>query len=333
MRMVRGLVARHTLAMAFALSLVVHLTFYGGWKLGKHLGWWEHQATWLMDLKKKLNPKPLQPVFARGAVVPPAQREIPLTFVEVDPSVARHEPPKETKYYGAQNSVAANPEPTVDTAAPKADGNQTKMVRVEDVPKPNPAPLQPAMSPEKTQEPAQPKPKGGESPGDLAKARPEELKKPSDGHADLGLGQADAVQRERPRTLAAARQKNQSLAGEKMRQEGGIKERGKFALDVARTPFGSYDAALVAAVQQRWYDLLDSTPFAQRTGKVTLEFRLYYDGRVTDMKVDGNEVGEILGLLCQRAIQDPSPFAVWPSDMRRAIGKNYRDVQFTFYYN
>ena len=92
-------------------------------------------------------------------------------------------------------------------------------------------------------------------------------------------------------------------------------------------------AALIAAVQQRWYDLLDSTRFAQRSGKVILEFRLFYDGRITDIKVDGNEVGEMLGLLCQRAIIDPSPFPQWPSDMRRAIGKNYRDVQFTFYYN
>jgi membrane protein involved in colicin uptake len=118
-----------------------------------------------------------------------------------------------------------------------------------------------------------------------------------------------------------------------MKQEGGVHERGTLSLDVARTPFGSYDAALIAAVQQRWYDLLDATRFAQRSGKVVLEFRLYYDGRITDMKVDGNEVGEMLGLLCQRAITDPAPFAQWPSDMRRAIGKNYRDVMFTFYYN
>ena len=51
------------------------------------------------------------------------------------------------------------------------------------------------------------------------------------------------------------------------------------------------------------------------------------------MKVDGNEVGEILGWLCQRAILDPSPYAKWPSDMLRSIGTNYREVMFTFYYN
>jgi len=118
-----------------------------------------------------------------------------------------------------------------------------------------------------------------------------------------------------------------------MKQDGGTKQRGKLTLDVAATPFGSYDAALVAAVQQRWYDLLDTTRFAQRSGKVVLEFRLHYNGRITDMKVDGNEVGEMLGLLCQRAVLDPSPFPQWPSDMRRAVEKTYRDVMFTFYYN
>ena len=118
-----------------------------------------------------------------------------------------------------------------------------------------------------------------------------------------------------------------------MREDGGVSNHGRAALSVARTPFGSYDAALVAAVQQRWYDLLDSTTFAQRSGRVVVEFRLYYDGRITDMKIDGNEVGEILGALCQRAVLDPSPFAQWPSDMRRAVGKNYRDVMFTFFYN
>ena len=118
-----------------------------------------------------------------------------------------------------------------------------------------------------------------------------------------------------------------------MQQEGGAKKRGPLSLNVTTTPFGSYDAALIAAIQQRWYDLFDNFRFAARSGKVILEFRLYYDGTVRELKIDGNEVGEILGSLCQRAVQDPSPFAQWPSDMRRAVGKNYRDVLITFFYD
>jgi hypothetical protein len=320
-------VARNPLVTAFVLSLAIHLSLFGTWKFGKRLGWWEHQATWLLDLKKKLHPKALQPAMAQ-ANPQPVQQEIPLTFVEVDPSTAKAEPPKDAKYYGAQSARAANPDPIIDTSAPKIDGQQNKVPRLEDVPKPRPQPLQP--SPPKPAEPA-PKPKAEEPPGDLAKAKPEQSKKAGEA-IDVAAAQP-ATPRERPRTLAAARQQKSMLAGEKMNQDAGTKERGKYALDVKETAFGSYDAALVAAVQQRWYDLLDTTQFAQRSGKVILEFRLYYDGRITDMKVDGNDVGEMLGLLCQRAILDPAPFAQWPSDMRRAIGKNYRDVMFTFYYN
>ena len=324
--------ARHSLAIAFTLSLAVHLAFFGGWKLGKRLGWWEHQATWLLDRKKKLSPKALRPASAQNQMQP-AQQEVPLTFVEVDPATAVAEPPKEAKYYSAQNARAANPTPEMEMPTPKAEGSQNKVPRVEDASKPNPQPLQPAAPPpQKTPEELQPKPKGTEAPGDLAKAKPEDLKKPNDGKTDLGTGQAPVVS-QKPRTLAEARQRKPMSAGETMKQSGGVRERGKLALDARATPFGSYDAALIAAVQQRWYDLLDSTQFAQRSGKVILEFRLYHDGRITDMKVAGNDVGEILGLLCQRAVLDPSPFAQWPNDMRRAIGKNYRDVMFTFYYN
>jgi hypothetical protein len=123
--------------------------------------------------------------------------------------------------------------------------------------------------------------------------------------------------------------------GEKMKQAGGVR---RFALDssfdVRATPFGAYDAAIIAAIQKRWYDLLDSRDFsANFSGKVVLEFRLNSDGRVTDMKVNENDVSEILGLLCQRAVQDPAPFAPWPADLRRMVGKEYREVRFTFYYN
>jgi len=138
----------------------------------------------------------------------------------------------------------------------------------------------------------------------------------------------------RARRLAEARQKK-GIAGEKMKQPGGVR---RYALDssfnVKATPFGAYDAKIIAAIQQRWYDLLEQRDFAASySGKVILEFRLNSDGRVTDMKVDENDVTEILGLLCQRAVQDPAPFDPWPADLRRLVGKDYREVRFTFYYN
>jgi len=189
-------------------------------------------------------------------------------------------------------------------------------MRTENVPKPKPFPLQPAA-----EAPAEPAPRPVEAPGDLALRRPDV--------AD-GLGTSTA-RRERPRTLAEARaQKN--LVGQKTLQDGGVKNRGNISLDVKGSPFGTYDAAFIRAVQQRWYDLLETTPYVQRSGKVVLEFRLNHDGRITDMQMGSNDVGEILGIVCQRAVLDPAPFGKWPEDMRRMIGNTYREVTFTFYY-
>jgi outer membrane biosynthesis protein TonB len=139
----------------------------------------------------------------------------------------------------------------------------------------------------------------------------------------------------RPRTVKQANeQQSHRLPGQQTRQEGGMRRQALVpSLDVKATPFGAYDAALVEAVTQRWYDLLDSQQFAMdRSGKVTLRFHLNYDGTITEMTVLQNTVGELLGYVCQKAVSDPAPFAPWPGDMRRMVGENYREITFTFYY-
>ena len=74
-----------------------------------------------------------------------------------------------------------------------------------------------------------------------------------------------------------------------------MKRRGKVSLDVKASPFGAYDLAFIRAVEQRWYDLLDSTSFVQRSGKVVAVFNLTSDGRITEMKLTENEVGGDFG--------------------------------------
>ena len=148
-------------------------------------------------------------------------------------------------------------------------------------------------------------------------------------------GDANEAKPPRPRTIkeALARQQDSRLPGEKMKQDGGVSRRHELAsLDTKATPFGAYDAALVEAISQRWFTLLDERDYASDSrGKVVLQFRLHYDGRITDMNVAENTAGEVLGLICQKAVLDPAPFAAWPSDMRRTLG-DIRNIQFTFYY-
>ena len=309
---VREAVARNPLVAAFLISLVIHGLLFGGWRMGKSLGWWDHQATWLLNITKKL--QATRVLLARFQPPPPRQemREIPLTFMEVDPTLAIPEPPKDAKFYGAKNSAASNPDNSFRTD-PKVDGRQTEIVKAEDVPRPKPFPLQPAIAPP---------------------APPQEVSKKSEPAGDLAkVEKGEDKPHEKPRTLAQALAQKNMLVGPKVLQDGGVRARGRVSFSVQATPFGAYDAAFIAAVQQRWYDLLDSSHFTQQSGKVVLEFRLMYDGRITDLKVNGNDVGELLGLLCERAILDPAPYPQWPSDMRRMIGQNFREVTFTFYYN
>jgi len=301
------------LGLALAFSLMLHLAVWGGYEAGKKTGLWE-KLHWPAMLAVKQPPP--QPV----------QRVDPVIFLDVaEPSI---EPPKEAKYYSNKNSQAANAEADTESTQPKLTGKQTEMAKTEDVPKPVKAPpTPPAAAPQKSAETktAQSNPANTLMPGDLDKASPADTPTPEDNPAKP----------ERPRTLREAMaQKSSQLPGMQMQQSGGVHKRAlKSSLDAMATPFGAYDRAIVEAVSQRWYDLLDSQKFASdRTGKVTVKFNLNSDGAVTEVKISGNTVGDLLGYVCQAAIEQAAPFGKWPPDMLRMIGSTFREITFTFYY-
>ena len=335
------LTGRHPVAVALVLSFVIHLALFGTYKVGKHFGWWNTQSEWLVRLTKKLvQSKPrlaalMQPK-PRAAEQPTA---IPLTFVEVDPSTALAEPPPDAKYYSSKNAKAQNEAAAAPKDVPKLDGKQTQIVRLDDNQKPLPFPLQPTVKPQPETPPEpetlQPKPKGGEKIGDLAlnKNPNPNPKPPSDGVVDVGKGESPSPKKFLK--ISEAKAAKGLLVGQQMKQEGGVERRGRIAFDTKATPFGQYDAEFIAAVEQAWHNLLEdpNNRLASRSGRVVVEFKLHADGRVTDLRSTGNEVGETHAILCERAIQDPVPYARWPADMRKAIGSNAREIRFTFFYN
>ena len=333
----RRALTKYPVVAAFGISLLIHSGLYVGWRLGKHLGLWQYKMTFLQKLLPSQNSLP-RLVEIKKLTPPQERRQVPMTFVEIDPAQAAAEPPKDTKYYSTVSTVAANPDPRLETEVPKFDGEQEKMVRTLDNPKPQLHPLQPSRPKENPPpEPveAAPKPKVSEPKGDieLAKITPVEVKagEKNDDAKEIEPTKPTHV---RPRTIAAALQQNPALVGKKMKQEGGVRRAHlNSSLDVKASPFGDYDSAFISGVQQRWYDLLEEHGFALHTGKVVLDFRLTYDGRITDMKVNDNTVGELLGWTCQKAVQDPAPFGKWPSDMRKMVGADFREVRFTFYYD
>jgi outer membrane biosynthesis protein TonB len=314
------------LVRAMILSLVFHLLVVGTYQTGKKLQWWDHlhlpswfQPPLLTELLKKKNP---------AQALQPATVETPLVFLDVSPDQATAEPPEKAKFYSAKNSVAANPDADQDTSTPKITGTQADVPKTQDVPRekeftalqPAPPQAEPAREAQEEQ-----KPKPAEAPGDLTMAKPEETPQKDPGKATTS----------KPRTVVEAlmRKNLTRLPGEKMKQEGGVKRRLELAsLDAKSTPFGAYDAALVEAISRRWYSLLDERSYASDSrGKVVLRFQLHYDGRITDMDIAENSSTEMLGLICQKAVMDPAPFAAWPAEMRRLLGE-IRNIQFTFYY-
>jgi hypothetical protein len=101
----------------------------------------------------------------------------------------------------------------------------------------------------------------------------------------------------------------------------------------ASTTSISYDATLLDVIRSRWHALLDQVTYRNyRRGIVVIEFRLDDHGRITYCKTAESTVGELLALLCQKAILDPAPYQKWPEEMGQSGTKDFRDIAMTFYY-
>lgn len=282
---------------------------------------------------------------------------------------------QQPKIEGAQTKVVrvidnpkpqpkATPQPLQPSFQPKPQEAPKPAQTASKKPQEQPPQLRPDAKPETKSEPAKPletvadrthektpakpdlKPPGGETIGDMAKATPVNTNflnrvpgtgSPLTANPLIAEPSPPQQQQERPRTLAQARAQKGITAGPVMQQDGGVKRAGpRISVDAKGSLFGVYDAAFIAAVEERWYQLIDS--YREKggmigKGKVVLDFQLRFDGRITGMAVNDSSVRELQSMLCQRAVLDPAPFARWPSDMRRMIGNDHREVRFTFYYD
>ena len=98
--------------------------------------------------------------------------------------------------------------------------------------------------------------------------------------------------------------------------------------------FRQYDEAVLNAIQNRWYDLLDSQPrYRLLPGNVVVSCHVHVNGVISDLVVLENTCDDIAALMCQKAILDPSPYPAWPEQMQKMIEKNYRTLKFNFSYN
>ncbi|MDX1951547.1 MAG: hypothetical protein SFY81_05150 [Verrucomicrobiota bacterium] len=317
---------------AFALSLALHMALFFIVEFGRTVGFWKTSL-----LPRNASIAEIQKQLAKLTEAAQQQREEPqMIFVEVDPSQATREEPKEALHYSTANTMAANPIPK-DGTVPRIDGSQEKVPKVLDIAKASPpretlAPEQP--QPAKPQEqPAQKNTQNSTS-ENISKTDPIQ---PGDflepGNKKPSFSTSKPPPKPRPRTLAQAAQQQGIIEGPKMKQQGGVRRIAiESNLDVKNSPFGAYDSAFIAAVQARWFELVDKSGTRGELGKVVVEFRLNRDGRITDMRMAESQVSETLGWLCQRAVLDPAPYAPFPADLRRMLKTDYREVRFTFHY-
>lgn len=344
---------------ALAASFLFHLLLLLAVETGGRLGWWPQILSFPGSLPR---PAATLPQIELEIDVSPPGPEAVLTYIDVSPAQATAETPPEAKFYSALNAQAANPGPLADSNVPEIKGTQDEVVRTVDstarstptttaseaepvppVRESEAQPLQPALLEPKPvaarPEPA-PQPRPAEpsvrEPGDLAvlKPTPETVPPVAEPVAPPVPEPPPAPPRRRTLDQFLLTSNPAASPGERMRQAGAARRHATEAsFDVKSTEFGAYDAAVIAAISKRWYDLLDARYVSPtERGKVVLEFRLTAEGEITHMREMENTVSAELGLICQRAVMEPARYAPWPRSLRALVGKDYRQVKFTFHY-
>jgi outer membrane biosynthesis protein TonB len=311
---------------ALILSLVIHCLAFFVYRMGESEGWWTHwrMPRWMQIVSRVLAPE----IPKKVAIAPP--RLVPLTFVEVDPVKALQEPPKNPKFEGAHNTVAANPEIVKPSDMPDIQGKQTKYLKTVEKARPKTVAAQPTPPPQPAATPAAMK--KAYTPGDLASARPAEKAQEKDktGADTATDAQPQPPVHQRPRTLAEARERY-GTPGDMTRQTGGVHRIEGSSLDVKGSVLGGYEAQMFNAIEAKWDQLLvNVTPNV--FGKVVLEYDLHPNGSVTNIKVTRNEVNDELMWYCNQAVSSTQPYGEWPRQLRMDYPDPVR-IQITFYYD
>ena len=322
---VKQVLAQRPLIRAFGISVLLHFLTFFVIEAGHGVGLWKMRAV----------PKSWAAVKNTQDQAASEKEAQILQFLEIDPAQVVQEEPKDTKFYSTANTVAANPDTRLPSNVPKIEGTQEKFVKTLDVAKVDPKPSQPTP-PQPKRDTMQPLVKQTAGPTEPVGDTKENTLTPEEkSQRDMTFdrpGQKPTPPR--PRTLAQAREQKGISEEPKTKQDGGV---SKYALessmDTKSSPFGAYDAQFIAAVRARWYALIEQREQANTgSGKVVVEFRLYSDGRIQQLRAAESEVNDLYTSMCQRAILDPAPYAKFPADLKRLLGKDYREVRFTFHY-
>lgn len=99
------------------------------------------------------------------------------------------------------------------------------------------------------------------------------------------------------------------------------------------SPYRNYDYTAAGTIRKNWYKIIAEDKITyKRSGKVKIGFQEHWDGSVTDLRILTNTMSDVFGNASLRAITNSTPFAPWPPNMARMIGKDHREITFTFNY-
>jgi hypothetical protein len=281
------------------------------------------------------------------------------TFMETDASQVTGEKPKNAQYYSDKSTVAANPKNPSGKAAdtPYLEGKETHVMNTVDVPTPSGAlspPVVPPGAPGRAAPQQKPPASTLRQPQTPAQAQEvpaaglkiveeqtvAQLQKPTAAPAVVTGSEvpvppaaAEAGANGAPAVASEPGVPGRELVSRKAHLiASGVARAGVAAFNVEESPFGAYDKKVVAAIQTRWYHIIDRYGLYERPATVTVYFQLLDDGQIKNVKTTEGSEETILSLFCERAILESGPFDPWPERLRELVGKEPREASITFYY-
>jgi len=333
-------------------SLLLHVLAFLGWQnravLG-HFPLFRPLARVFASAPARLQPAPVTSTLTFLQEPAPQRAEDRRQFIETDASQVTGEEPKNARFYSANSTVAANTENPSGKVGdtPYLNGKETRLTSTENVqPQPPgttsvpvPRPVTPPAVPPVAPQPVASKPV--EPVKDLAETGLKVVEEKQVAMLDKPVAQPEAILSTPPQPtspppmpiMRAGSSPGREIATAKSHATAmGVSRIGIEAFNVASSPFGLYDKALISAVQSRWYAVLNEKRMDFHAGTVVLQFNLLADGSVTSLVVKENSAGFDLGLYCEKAIVESAPFAPLPESLQRLIGGDTREIVFTFYY-
>jgi hypothetical protein len=93
-----------------------------------------------------------------------------------------------------------------------------------------------------------------------------------------------------------------------------------------------YDQTLISQIENKWSEHVENAHVTFNHGMIViLKFHLNSDGTINDINVIKSTADESLISMCKKVLTEISPYKPWPVDMKKMVGRDYREMTFAFH--